>query len=202
MGSDRGLSHPSLSTVVSSIEIIKLLSFNANANRACYFEEYCSKWFNKHFCFTGEHYYFMSLSLANDSADQSSSFHTSFYFTAHWPLYCSCAMPAAGNDRKKLWPSLSQRRIQSGPRKGMFPQSRWAGITQNTAGYLQRDWPRFDVIGEDQLRGLKSSRAVGNPTVCLLPSFLPVCVFGCDRAPHRCSDVSSLCPYSMTVTPS
>lgn len=69
-------------------------------------------------------------------------------------------------------------------------------------GYLQRDWGLFDVICEDQLRGLKSARAIGNLTVCLLYSFLPVCVFVCDRAPHCCSDVSSLCPYSMTVTPS
>lgn len=48
----------------------------------------------------------------------------------------------------------------------------------------------------------KISLAVGNLAVCLLFSFLPVCVFVCDRAPHCDSDVSSLCPYSVTVTPS
>lgn len=31
---------------------------------------------------------------------------------------------------------------------------------------------------------------------------LPVGVCACDRAPHCCSDVSSLCPRPMTVTPS
>lgn len=68
-------------------------------------------------------------------------------------------------------------------------------------GYLQRDWGLFNVICEDQLRGLMSAWARGNPTVCLLYSFLTICVFVCDRAPHCCSDVSSLCPHSRTVTP-
>lgn len=69
-------------------------------------------------------------------------------------------------------------------------------------GYLKRGWGLFDVICKDQIRGLKSAWAVGNSAVFLLYSLLPVGVFVCDRAPHCCSDVFSLCLYSMTVTPS
>lgn len=58
-----------------------------------------------------ERYYFTTLSAANGFADQSNSLHTSFYFTARWPLYCSAT--AVGERRQeKVLPLLSQRIIK------------------------------------------------------------------------------------------
>lgn len=114
---------------------------------------------------------------------------------------CSCATPDAGNNKKSCGPCFPRKESNhsgGNARSHSHPERVSLKIQQ---GYLQRDWGLFHVICEDQLRGLMSAWAGGNPTGCLLYSFLTVCVFVCDRAPRCCSDVSSLCPHSRTVTP-
>ena len=74
-----------------------------------------------------ECYCFMSLQAANGFAGQSSSLHTSFYFTARWLLYCSATAAVADGDRESF-ALLSQRIIKQNPQQKeninriLFPQ--------------------------------------------------------------------------------
>lgn len=147
---------------------------------------------------------------ANGFADQSNSFLTSFYFTALWLLYCSATAVALG-DRKSCAPSFPenhQKTPEQSIRKSLFPQSHWTCITQSAVCCClqwELGWHWGFFFCNDQLRGLIIIWHLCGPLVmgaqsecvCLL-----VGVCACDRAPHCCSDVSSLCSRPMTVTPS
>lgn len=105
---------------------------------------------------------------------------------------------------KSCAPSFPENQVWS-IRKSLFPQSYWTCISQNAACcVLQWDWGLFDVFCHDQTQRfdgeLKSARVHSRSvSACVC---LPVGVCTCDRAPHCCSDVSSLCLRPMTVTPS
>lgn len=121
----------------------------------------------------------------------------SVQFSPHLILfYCTLAALLLGNSggwkrQEKLYPffprespdSRAEYKEKPVPTVVLnFHHSKCSTLTF-TVG-MSWDWGLFDIFCHDQLRGLSA------------------CWCACDRAPHCCSDVSSLCPCPMTVTPS
>lgn len=98
-----------------------------------------------------------------------------------------------------FFPREKSNRLQiTAPEKAFYHSpTELASLKTCHSVLLQQDWGLINASG-DQLRGLTSVLASGDVgTRSLSPSTrLPVGVFACDKAPHCCSDVSSLCPPS------
>lgn len=185
---------------------MRALSFLFCAHSAHHIVRYCLKWFNKHFVL------WQSVIILRPSRQPMALQISPILSTPHFILLHAGRFTARqrrwlNGDRKNFcpfFPRESSNRLWGKKKPVPTVTPSWRRVSVS-----QWRWGLVDVLWHDQLRGLIVIWCVCGPVGMWVHSrrvftcvCLPVGVCVCDRAPHCCSDVSSLCPRPMTVTPS